>query len=64
MSFGIDSGKLAYVKPVLIKINLLDETALGDTFSPEEPPFPAPPRGGVTPTDSTTGGFSDEQKPA
>ena len=57
-------GKLQYEKPELTKISLLDETALGDTFSPEEPPFPTPPRGGSsTPADSTGGGFGNEQRP-
>lgn len=56
--------KLPYANPELIKIKLLDETALGDTFSPEEPPFPTPPRGGGTaPPDSTAGGFGNEQRP-
>lgn len=56
--------KLRYEQPELTKIKLLDETALGDTFSPEEPPFPTPPRGGgTTPPDSTGGGFGEEQRP-
>ena len=60
----INPKKLLYEKPELIKISLLDETALGDTFPAEEPPFPAPPRGGGTASpDSTAGGFGEEQRP-
>ena len=60
-----DQKKVPYDKPELIRIELLDETALGDTFSPEEPPFPAPPRGGggTASPDSTAGGFGNEQRP-
>jgi len=56
--------KIEYRKPELIRINLLEESAAGDTFPAEEPPFPAPPpRGGSTPPDSTVGGFGEERRP-
>ena len=55
--------RIQYEQPELIRIKLLDETALGDTFSPEEPPFPSPPRAGSAPADSSAGGFGEEQKP-
>jgi hypothetical protein len=53
--------KVRYQKPELIRISLLDESAVGDTgFAPEEPPFPTPPRGGSAPQDSSA--FINEPK--
>ncbi len=55
--------KVEYRKPELIRIDLLDESAAGDTFPAEEPPFPVPPPRGTAPQDSTAGGFGEERRP-